>query len=192
MHDGATKVLAEDEPTFLDDPCYSSAVFSPDGRYVAASHRDGVVRIWDGRTGQLMRRVKMHMDRANAVAFLPDGNGLVSGGWDPALKYMDIGSLYDTQLRSRSQTINDSQRGDAGPEEEIRHEQQFLGHKVRRFNCDSYNSIVSCYRMLSAPLPFRLMADGLPPALLITAFASGTRAMRQCNASLAMKTGYIQ
>ena len=57
IRDGAGKFLTEDNPTFLNDPCYSSTVFNPDGRYIAASHRDGIVRVWDARTGRLMRRV---------------------------------------------------------------------------------------------------------------------------------------
>jgi WD40 repeat protein len=33
--------------------------------------------------GQLMRRVKAHMDGwVTCVAFMPDGKGFVSGGWD--------------------------------------------------------------------------------------------------------------
>jgi WD40 repeat protein len=47
---------------------------------VAASHRDGIVRMWDVCTGQLTRRMKAHLDWANCVAFMPDGKGLVSGG----------------------------------------------------------------------------------------------------------------
>jgi glucose repression regulatory protein TUP1 len=102
IRDGATKLLNEENPTILDDPGYRSAVFSPDGRYVAASHRDGMVRIWDVCTGQLMRRMKAHLDWANCVAFMPDGKGLVSGGSDHTLRYWDFRSLDSTRMTKDS------------------------------------------------------------------------------------------
>jgi WD40 repeat protein len=79
------KYLTEDNPMLLDQPHYRSAVFSPDGRYVAASHRDGMVRIWCVRTGQLRRRVKAYMNWVNDIAFMPDGKDLVSGRRDKTL-----------------------------------------------------------------------------------------------------------
>jgi WD40 repeat protein len=105
---------------FLDNPDYSSAVFSPDGRYVAASHRDGVVRMWDVRTGRLVRRVRGHAEWVYGVAFMPDGKGLMSGGWDKTLKYWDITSLNATR----------SYRKSKGVEEQSRPEREFTGHTV--------------------------------------------------------------
>src|SRR5260221_12143790 len=63
MHDGTTKFLTDESTTFLNGrfSSYHSAVFSPNGRYVAASHSDGMVRIWDVYTGQLTRRMKVHV-----------------------------------------------------------------------------------------------------------------------------------
>lgn len=127
MRDGAGKFLTEDNPTFLDDPCYSSTVFSPDGRYVAASHRDGVVRVWDARTSRLTRKVKAHMCRAYDVVFMPDRKGLVSGGKDMTLKYWDISSLYPTPSRGTSQTTNYL---DSHLDEQTPPEREFSGHKV--------------------------------------------------------------
>jgi WD40 repeat protein len=131
MRDGATKLLNEENPTFLDDPCYRSAVFSPDGRYVAASHRDGMVRIWDVCTGQLMRRMKAHMDWANCVAFMPDGKGLVSGGSDRKLRYWDVSSLDSTRFQARSRITKDSHRETPGMDKQAsRPEWKFSGHEV--------------------------------------------------------------
>jgi len=133
MHDGATKLLTEENPTFLDDPCYLSAVFSPDGRYVAASHRDGMVRIWDVYTCQLTRRMKMHTDWASCVAFMPDGKGFVSGGWDRKLKYWDVSSLDSTRFGTRSQTTRISSGMD---EQTWMPEREFVGHGVSWFYYD--------------------------------------------------------
>ena len=125
MRYGSAKILSEDNPTILDDPCYRSAVFSPDGRYVAASHRDGIVRIWDVCTGQLMRRLKAHTEWVNDVAFMPDGKGLLAGSNDSTLKYWDISTLYTPRLEARSQTRDNSH---VEASEQTR---EFLGHQVR-------------------------------------------------------------
>jgi len=131
MHDGATKLLTEENPTFLDDPCYISAVFSPDGRYVAASHRDGMVRIWDVYTCQLTRRWKAHTDWASHVAFMPDsGKGLVSGSWDHKLRYWDVSSLDSTWFGTRSQTTRTPSEVE---EQTWLPEREFVGHEVSWF-----------------------------------------------------------
>ncbi len=139
MHDGATKLLIEENPTFLDDPCYPSAVFSPDGRYVAASHRDGMVRIWDVCTGQLVRRMKAHTDWATCVVFTPDGKGSVSGGSDYRLRYWDVSFLDSTRFGARSQTTKASCRNAPGAEEPTWIEREFLVHGVCWFYCLSYD-----------------------------------------------------
>ena len=111
---------------FLDDPCYSSAVFSPDGACVATSHRDGKVRIWGVRTGQLMRRIKAHSWYwVNDVAFMPDGKGLLSGGGSGLLKYWNVSSFGGSDARSQMASYS--------PREVMRvrgPERTFSGHKV--------------------------------------------------------------
>src|SRR5260221_5709104 len=98
MHDGATKLLADENSTMVDDSCYASAVFSPNGKYVAAPHSDGMVRIWDVCTGQLMKRIEAHMHLASCVAFMPDGKGLMSGGLDHKLRYWEVSALDFTRF----------------------------------------------------------------------------------------------
>ena len=71
----------------VDEPRYCSAVFSPDGRYIAACHYDGMVRVWGMRTGQLSRRVPARGHWVTDVAFMPDGKGLISGSFDRTLRY---------------------------------------------------------------------------------------------------------
>jgi WD40 repeat protein len=137
MHDGATKLLTEENPTVLDDPCYPSAGFSPNGRYVAACHRDGMVRIWDVCSGQLIMKMKAHTDWATCVVFTPDGKGSVSGGSDYRLKYWDVSSLDSTRCGSRSQTTC---RNDPGAEEPTRIEREFIVHGVRWLHRLSYES----------------------------------------------------
>jgi len=107
---------------------FCSAVFSPDGKYIAASHFDGFVRIWDARVGQLMRSVKAHAMAAYDIAFMPDGNGLMSGHRDGTLRYWDLSSSY-TRFRSRSQTTGDLYGHVPAMEEQSQPEREFLGHE---------------------------------------------------------------
>jgi len=126
MRNGATTFLTDDEEEyhkdndddnmFLDYPRHTSVVFSPDGRFLATSHRDGMLRIWGVRSGRLLRRIKAHRDCVYDVAFMPNGKGLVSASQDRTLKYWDISSLYNSQARLEVQT---------------QPERVFLGHEVR-------------------------------------------------------------
>ena len=127
MRDGTTKDLTDGNTGSY----YTSAVFSPDGQYVAASHHDGRLRLWHVCTGQLIRRVKAHKDIAFDVKFTPDGKGLVSGGGDKTLKYWDISS-WDTIIRERQMT--DQNQFVSALEEETLPDRQYSGHMVRSFH----------------------------------------------------------
>ena len=109
------------------DARYCSAVFSPDGRYIAACHYDGMVRVWNVRTGQVSRRVTARARWATDVAFMPDGKGLISGSFDWTPRYWDISSLDPPGFRARSQIINDSNREGS---EEAQPKRVFSGHEV--------------------------------------------------------------
>jgi eukaryotic-like serine/threonine-protein kinase len=64
--------------------------FSPDGRLVATGSWAGVLRIWDARTGQLLRAIPAHgQDRISAVAFHPDGRWLATASFDRTVKVWD-------------------------------------------------------------------------------------------------------
>ena len=71
--------------------CCESVAISPDGNYVVygtgRSFRAGgpppdadLVRIWDFRNGQLVRDLRDHRQWVRAVAFIPDGKRILSGG----------------------------------------------------------------------------------------------------------------
>jgi len=125
MRGGAAKALTD--ANYSDGMnLFTSTVFSPDGRYVAGSKSDGMARIWDARTSQLLRRMKSHGDSLMyPLAFMPDGKGLVT----PSL-YWDVRSLYTP--RCRSHTLDDSRVEEQTPERE------FLRNDVRWFHSLSF------------------------------------------------------
>jgi RNA polymerase sigma factor (sigma-70 family) len=60
--------------------------FSPDSRRVAGASFDGAIHLWEAATGKLLRRWEMF----GPLAFLPDGQALVRGGWqDGEVRFLD-------------------------------------------------------------------------------------------------------
>jgi glucose repression regulatory protein TUP1 len=57
---------------------------------VAGGCDDGVVRIWNVNSGHMVEVLVGHSDFVWSVAFTPDGEGLVSGSWDRAVKHWDL------------------------------------------------------------------------------------------------------
>ena len=102
----------EQELTVMEGPgpqVFRTA-FSPDARVLATASADGVARLWDVGTGQLLRTLEVardHPDEVTDIAFSPDGRMLattslegtsriwdVETGWH--LKVMQGQDLYDT------------------------------------------------------------------------------------------------
>lgn len=76
-----------------------AVAYSPDGKFVAASGDDGIIRLWDAETGKLAAEFKGHTLIVTSLAFSPDGKLLASSGANPAdapakgeLKVWDIGA----------------------------------------------------------------------------------------------------
>src|SRR5262249_382379 len=66
-----------------------SVVFSPDGRRLASSGQDQMVKIWDATTGQDVLTIKGHDDEVQCVVFSPDGTRLASASEDGWVKIWD-------------------------------------------------------------------------------------------------------
>jgi len=59
---------------------------SPDGGRIATACGDGIVRVWDSRTGAAAAPPMPHEDQAFDMRFTPDGRQMVSAGADVSLR----------------------------------------------------------------------------------------------------------
>ncbi len=76
-----------------------SAVFSPDGRTVAAAGADRSVWLWETATGKVLHKLSGHTAAVRDLAFAPDGQKLASVGDDA------VGLFWDTVTGERLATL---------------------------------------------------------------------------------------
>jgi WD40 repeat protein len=70
------------------EPDVNDIAFSPDGRYIVSGGWDGVVRVWDAATGEMIATMS-HDHNVADVAFSPDGRRIVSGSFDKTARVWD-------------------------------------------------------------------------------------------------------
>lgn len=66
--------------------------FSPDGKHLVSGGGDGVLRIWDARSGEKLLNLFGHEGWIGRCVFSPDGTRLLSGGSDGVLRIWDARS----------------------------------------------------------------------------------------------------
>ncbi|CAE7093888.1 unnamed protein product [Rhizoctonia solani] len=68
----------------------TSVAFSPDGQSFASGSEDGVLMMWDTRTGErLFDPLTEHSGRIRSIAFSPGGSQVASGSWDTTIRLWD-------------------------------------------------------------------------------------------------------
>lgn len=70
--------------------CIYGVAFSPDGKSIATSSYDRLIKLWDVATGAEIRTFKDHIEAIYAIAFTPDGKHLISGAADRTIKFWDV------------------------------------------------------------------------------------------------------
>ena len=69
-----------------------SVTFSPDGKTLASGSSDTSIRLWDVRTGKVLRTLAGHTGSVYSVDFSPDGKKIVSGSQDASIQVWDVNS----------------------------------------------------------------------------------------------------
>ncbi|SVC76244.1 uncharacterized protein METZ01_LOCUS329098, partial [marine metagenome] len=69
-----------------------SITYSPDGNRIATASADGTAKVWDARSGRVIRTVSSYPDKLRSVAFSPDGNRIATASKDKIAKVWDIDS----------------------------------------------------------------------------------------------------
>jgi len=67
-----------------------SVSFSPDGKQILSSFEDGIVRLWDISSGQIIKTFSGHTSWVYSVCFNPDGKQILSGSGDSTINIWDV------------------------------------------------------------------------------------------------------
>ena len=75
-----------------------SAQFSPENTMIITASADGIARVWDVETGDLLYSLEGHMKGLVYAQFSPDGTKIVTASWDKTAKIWDIktGKIINT------------------------------------------------------------------------------------------------
>ncbi|MEO8648003.1 MAG: caspase family protein [Acidobacteriota bacterium] len=68
----------------------TTAVFGPDGRYIATGSGDNTVRIWETAAGRELRSLSGHSGAITALVWSSDGKQLASAGFDRTLRIWNV------------------------------------------------------------------------------------------------------
>jgi RNA polymerase sigma factor (sigma-70 family) len=89
-HNGVTGVFVHRRYS-IDRGMVLSVAFSPDNKILASTGCDGMVRLWDVKTGKQLRFLAGHKEcMVNSARFTAGGKQLVSGGRDGTVRVWDV------------------------------------------------------------------------------------------------------
>lgn len=63
-----------------------SVDFNPDGSLLLSSSWDNTAKLWDNKTGHLLRNMTGHTKQINGASFSPDGTRFLTHSWDKSVK----------------------------------------------------------------------------------------------------------
>ena len=94
----------EPDPATLVGDIAHALAFTSDGQTLAAAMSDKTIKVWNGKTGQLIRTLKGHRYAVRAIAISSDGQTLISGSSDQTIKQWNLktGQLIRTFKESQS------------------------------------------------------------------------------------------
>jgi WD40 repeat protein len=92
-----------DDPNALVGDIARDVAFTPDGKILAAAMSDKTIKLWNGKTGELVRTLTGHAYAVHAIAMTPDGQTLISGSSDKTIK------LWNLKTGQLIRTLTDSQ-----------------------------------------------------------------------------------
>ena len=67
----------------------NAVAWSLDGQILASGYNNGIIRLWDVKTGKLIKALEGHTGNVNSVAWSPDGHVLASGSDDYTVRLWD-------------------------------------------------------------------------------------------------------
>jgi autotransporter-associated beta strand protein len=85
----------------------ANVCFSPDGRRLASTSGDHLVKVWDAQTGQEQLTLKGHSSGVRSVCFSPDGRRLATASMDRTVRVWDAQTGQQT-LSIGGQTNEDT------------------------------------------------------------------------------------
>jgi WD40 repeat protein len=88
--DVASRRQISSAPTGHSNPSFLGFTFSPDDRILASAGGEGVVRLWNPRTGQLVGSLEGHGGFISTLAFSPDGRTLATASGDGTIKLWNV------------------------------------------------------------------------------------------------------
>ncbi|KAK3814025.1 MAG: WD40-repeat-containing domain protein [Benniella sp.] len=69
-----------------------SVTYSGDADQVVTGYKDGTIRMWDTKTGALLRTLSAHSEMVNRTVYSPQGDLIVSAGDDKSVRLWDAAS----------------------------------------------------------------------------------------------------
>src|SRR5262249_11676729 len=91
-----TRLAAERQKLKAYRDAATFVTFSPAGSVLASGGLDDTMKLWNVRTGELMRTVKIAVPKWSGVlqcVFSPDGKTLASGSQDGKVRLWDVSGL---------------------------------------------------------------------------------------------------